>query len=405
MELQITQRALRAVLAIAFLLPATSAMASLELARQKTCLACHAVDKTLLGPSYQDVAARYLGRADAATVLAGKLLKGGGGAWGPTPMPPQAINEAEAARLVAWVLSLPPSAKQPPAQSASLAQAAAVSPVDAPATVPARRAANAVPHEWLLTQGRYLVNSVMGCANCHATRLSDESVISGRELAGGPTYNLPMFKVTPRNLTPDVETGLGSWRAEDIARALTHGVRPNGVPLAPMMPSNFYKALTPEDALAVATYLQTVLPVKNPTEDPVYRQAWRVDAYPDAEKGFDAKEMAGNKLLRGAYLGALAHCLDCHTPLTDGAANFERDGGKGGRRYGKARNVAPNITSHPLRGIGAWSDGELRRALFEGVARDGRTLQYPMPWYYLVGLTSEDKDSLVAWVRSLPPRD
>ena len=86
---------------------ATPAMAQLELAQAKNCTACHAVDKKLVGPAYKDVAAKYAGQKDAVDKLAQKVMKGGSGVWGPVPMPanPQ-VNEAEAKKLVAWVLSL-----------------------------------------------------------------------------------------------------------------------------------------------------------------------------------------------------------------------------------------------------------------------------------------------------------
>lgn len=82
------------------------AFASLELAQKKNCMACHAVDKKLVGPSYKDVAAKYAGQKDAAAKLAEKVQKGGSGVWGPVPMPanPQ-VSADEAKALVAWVLS------------------------------------------------------------------------------------------------------------------------------------------------------------------------------------------------------------------------------------------------------------------------------------------------------------
>lgn len=86
---------------------ATPAMAQMELAKAKNCLACHAVDKKLVGPAYKDVAAKYAGQKDAVDKLAAKVMKGGSGVWGPVPMPanPQ-VNEAEAKKLVAWILTL-----------------------------------------------------------------------------------------------------------------------------------------------------------------------------------------------------------------------------------------------------------------------------------------------------------
>jgi len=88
------------------LLSAAPAFADLALATSKNCMACHAVDKKLVGPAYKDVAAKYKGDKTAADKLALKVMKGGSGVWGAVPMPANAqVNEAEAKKLVAWVLS------------------------------------------------------------------------------------------------------------------------------------------------------------------------------------------------------------------------------------------------------------------------------------------------------------
>jgi len=84
----------------------TPALADMALATTKNCMACHAVDKKLVGPSYKDIATKYAGQADAVDKLAGKIIKGGSGAWGPVPMPANAqINDADAKKLVAWILA------------------------------------------------------------------------------------------------------------------------------------------------------------------------------------------------------------------------------------------------------------------------------------------------------------
>ncbi len=86
---------------------ATPALADLALAKAKNCMACHAVDKKLVGPAYKDVAAKYAGQKDAVDKLAIKIMKGGSGVWGPVPMPANTqVSEAEAKQLAAWVLSL-----------------------------------------------------------------------------------------------------------------------------------------------------------------------------------------------------------------------------------------------------------------------------------------------------------
>ncbi len=82
------------------------ALADQALATAKNCMACHAVDKKLVGPSYKDVAAKYGSDKAAIDKLAAKIVKGGAGVWGPVPMPanPQ-VSEAEAKKLAAWVMS------------------------------------------------------------------------------------------------------------------------------------------------------------------------------------------------------------------------------------------------------------------------------------------------------------
>lgn len=84
----------------------TPALADLKLATAKNCMACHTIDKKLVGPAYKDVAAKYAGQKDAAAKLEAKVMKGGAGVWGPVPMPANTqVNAAEAKTLVAWVLS------------------------------------------------------------------------------------------------------------------------------------------------------------------------------------------------------------------------------------------------------------------------------------------------------------
>ena len=98
----------RALIVLAFATTAAApVLADQALATAKNCIACHAVDKKLLGPSYKDVAAKYANDKSAVDKLATKILKGGAGVWGPVPMPANAqVNEAEAKKLAAWVLSV-----------------------------------------------------------------------------------------------------------------------------------------------------------------------------------------------------------------------------------------------------------------------------------------------------------
>jgi len=83
------------------------AMASQELAQKNACLACHQVDKKVVGPAFKDVAAKYKGDKAAEAKLVEKVKKGGSGVWGTVPMPPNAqVKDADIKAIVHWVLSL-----------------------------------------------------------------------------------------------------------------------------------------------------------------------------------------------------------------------------------------------------------------------------------------------------------
>lgn len=257
-----------------------------------------------------------------------------------------------------------------------------------------------------LDRGRYLVEAVLGCGNCHSPRTPPEmTIIPGRELSGGRSVDTPVFKVTPGNITQDMKTGIGGWSVEEIKTLLRTGVRPSGVPLAPAMPVNLIKLLTAPDLDAVVTYLQSIPAISSQSEGPDYKKEFRHDPYLDATNPFAPAAIASDPITRGRYLAALNHCLECHTSSVDGVTDYASSTGKGGKKYTRGTVTASNITSHMKKGLGAWSDDEIKRALTQGIARDGRSLKYPMPWPYLAKLTASDLNAIVLWVRTLPPKE
>lgn len=84
---------------------AAAADANMELAQKSGCLACHAADKKVVGPSFKEIAAKYKGDKGAEANLAHKVVKGGSGVWGQIPMPPNNVSEAQAQQLVKWILA------------------------------------------------------------------------------------------------------------------------------------------------------------------------------------------------------------------------------------------------------------------------------------------------------------
>lgn len=95
-----------AILIAAGLVAPVTAEANLELAKKSNCIACHQIDKKLVGPSYQDIAKKYAGNGGAQKTLVAKVKAGGKDVWGPVPMPPNpALKDADAATLVKWILA------------------------------------------------------------------------------------------------------------------------------------------------------------------------------------------------------------------------------------------------------------------------------------------------------------
>jgi mono/diheme cytochrome c family protein len=265
-------------------------------------------------------------------------------------------------------------------------------------------------------RGAYLVNTIMACGNCHTPRDAGGAPIAEKAFSGGLTFTTPAFIATAPNITPDVETGIGSWSDAEIKRALVEGIRPDrshlaGVPLAAIMPANFYKALLPEDLDAIVAYLRSLKPVRNLVADPVYKAPVHRDPYPDADAGFSRATLT-DPVRRGAYLVTIGHCMECHSAWSRGVSDFKAGLGARGRRFpahdgspeGTPDVTVPNITPHPTAGIGAWTDAEIGRAITHGVARDGRPLKPPMAYGYYAALKDADLADIVAYLRTVPSR-
>jgi mono/diheme cytochrome c family protein len=258
-----------------------------------------------------------------------------------------------------------------------------------------------------LQRGDYLVNAVMACDGCHTPRDSSGFVMEKRFSGGSQTWDVPEYTVKGSNITPDPDTGIGRWSESDIKISLTEGLRPYGMPLAPQMPFAFYKIMTPGDLEAVVTYLRSIPAVRNAVQPPVYRATPKLEVIPGADKPIDESALR-DPIRRGFYLATLAHCMECHSRRPDGQQDFSNWFGKGGHEmtgpWGKA--VVPNITSHATKGIGSWSDAEIKRSLTHGVARDGRPFKLPMArQIYFSKIDQTDIDAMVVWLRTVPPLD
>ncbi len=226
-------------------------------------------------------------------------------------------------------------------------------------------------------------------------------------LAGGFVIEEPEFTAYAPNITQDDETGIGTWTDEEIMRAIREGVRPDGTIIGPPMPVGSYRGMSDSDARAIVAYLRTVAPIRNSVPGSVFHfplpESWGppLGAVPDVSRD--------DPLAYGTYLGnVLGHCMECHTPMVDGAFDFSRTGA-GGFLLNKPLGlelaaVTANITPHPEQGIGGWTDDEIKTAITQGVSRDGRKLAPIMAFPYYKNITGEDLDALIVYLRSLPPQ-
>ena len=241
-----------------------------------------------------------------------------------------------------------------------------------------------------VARGAYLVNGIAGCGNCHAPQ-APAGPAPDAPLSGGPAQLSPVFTAYPPNITPDRATGIGAWSESQIVTTLREGRTPDGRTLRPPMPIPFYRRMSDADARAIAAYLRSLPSVESRVPVSDYKVPTPRDYGPPLSSV--AAPPRSDAVAYGAYLGALGHCMQCHTPV---GANGQRDYvhrlGAGGLRLDGVfgSRVSANITADRETGIGSWSDEEVKAAIRDGVRPDGRRLAAPMPTYYLRSLEPAD---------------
>ena len=270
-----------------------------------------------------------------------------------------------------------------------------------------------------LQRGQYLVNQVMACGACHTSRATGNTFMEGEQtdlfLAGGNTYEDRAGRTYVPNITPDVETGIGSWSDDEVLRAVRDGVDKRGRFLVPMMPYDDYQFLSDEDGKAMVVYLRSVPPARPPRP----RFANELKLIPKVMLTMIGVQMhkptvdvpspnRADPVGYGRYLANIAACTDCHS-LTARAPHREGDplfmaGSEipfTNDRLGKvyARNLTPDVET----GLGKYKATDIKAALRDGKRLDGRRMAPPMsiliPHYS--GMTDEDLDALVAFLGAL----
>jgi hypothetical protein len=266
-------------------------------------------------------------------------------------------------------------------------------------------------------RGRYIFENLSDCDGCHSMR--DFSRFGGPVIAGGrgmgtvfpAEMDLPGTVVAP-NITPDAETGIGSWTDGEKIRAIREGISRDGRVLFPFMPYPSYRHMSDEDVYSVVAYLNSLTPVRNPLPrtDIKFPVSLFIKSVPRPVEGPVPPPDRGDKLKYGEYLSTLGGCNVCHTPIKGGRpAENMRFGG--GREFHLPVGfvVSANISPDQQTGIGKWTERHFLDKFYQykeyaekGSPKCGPDAFTLMPWLGLSQLPPEDLEAIFAYLKSQP---
>ena len=259
-----------------------------------------------------------------------------------------------------------------------------------------------------LERGRYLAEGVLQCLNCHSER--DESrpgapPIEGKEGAGHIFYDEPPVRLVAPNLTPDKETGAGSWTDDMFARAIREGVGHDGRPLHPQMWYDAFQFLSDEDVASVVVYLRSIPAIRNRL--PATRLKEGRAAF--IEQGLHPLPSpvpppdASIPAMRGRYLTNIANCQGCHTAW-EAPLNPGRFGGGNLVEWAVGKHTlkkfSRNLTSDAT-GIPYYDDALFIEAIRTGRVRT-RDLSPLMPWTVFRHMNDDDLKAMLAYLKGVP---
>jgi mono/diheme cytochrome c family protein len=255
-----------------------------------------------------------------------------------------------------------------------------------------------------IARGRYLT-TVADCFACHTVPEA------GKPFAGGRAIETSFGVITSSNLTPDADTGIGTWSDEQFDNAVRKGIRPDGSRLYPAMPYPAYTKMTRDDVLAIRAYLATVEPVQQPVKSNTLpfpfnirsaMRAWDALYFTAGEYVPDSRQSAAWN--RGAYLvQGPGHCTACHTSKTMLGGD---KAGENLRGFNLQGWFAPDITGDNHQGLGQWSEADITGYLKTG--HNWITAAIGPMTEEIVNATSHYSDSdlsaIATYLKSLPQR-
>jgi mono/diheme cytochrome c family protein len=260
-----------------------------------------------------------------------------------------------------------------------------------------------------LARGQYLTDNLLNCFACHSDRgwpQHDAPLVAGTKGGGSPAFPLLDLPgaVHPPNISPDKETGAGSWTDDQLARAIREGIGYDGRALFPFMPFENFRHLSDEDLASVIVYLRSIPPVHRavPKTELIFPVKYLIRAAPEPLTQSVPAPDRSTAVKRGEYLVTIGGCRDCHTPQSQGQriAALDLAGGFLLRGpWGEAASA--NITGDPS-GIPYYDEALFLDVMHTGYAK-ARKLSQIMPWWNFRGLQDDDLKAIFAYLRTVPP--
>jgi mono/diheme cytochrome c family protein len=260
-----------------------------------------------------------------------------------------------------------------------------------------------------MARGEYLAENLLNCFACHSDRewtQHDAPAIPGTHGAGSPAFPLLDLPgaVRPPNISPDRETGAGSWTDDQLARAIREGIGNDGRALFPFMPYENFRSLSDEDLASVIVYVRSIAPVRRavPKTELQFPVNYLIRAVPEpVTEPVPTPDLSG-AVKRGEYLVTIGGCRDCHTVQNNGQRVAALDLSGGVLLRGPWGDVtSANLTPDPS-GIPYYDETLFLEVMRTGYAK-ARKINQIMPWWDLRNLTDQDLKAIFAYLRTVPP--
>jgi mono/diheme cytochrome c family protein len=268
----------------------------------------------------------------------------------------------------------------------------------------------AAQDEAAIARGKYVFHAG-ACDSCHTDHPNH-----GAFLAGGRAMPTEFGTFYVPNITPDQETGIGRWSAEDFRRAMIEGVSPDGSHYYPVFPYRWYTGMADQDVADLWSYLHSVPAVRNrvpeheipfPLNIRFLLLGWKLLNFDEGDRVADPERSEAWN--RGAYLvNHLGHCGACHTPKLLFGALFRSDEFLAGSEVIPGPYPAPNLTPDQATGLVDWTIEDFVRALGQSITPQGEPIRGPMAEYVASGsshLSLEDLEAAAVYLKSIEPEE